>query len=90
MYSHLHVLMFLLKMTIDGAARWHATTLRLQKKVVGVKFATFNWMEKFCALRAPQFLRISITYRALKGMEIRWFMFSHHCKIGQKIFLPGS
>ena len=26
-------------MIVDGAARWYATTLSLQKKVVGVKFA---------------------------------------------------
>ena len=42
MFFHLLVLMHLGSMTIDGAAQWYATTLRLPKKVVRVRFALFS------------------------------------------------
>ena len=47
MYFPLHFWICPRKMKIDGAARWHATTLRLPKKVVDVKFAIFSRMESF-------------------------------------------
>ena len=90
MYSLLHFWTCPRKMTIDGAARWHATTLRLQKKGVDVKFAMFSRMGNLCVLRAILFLRTFINYKALKGMETRWCMFSHLGRVGQRIFLPGS
>ena len=48
----LHALMRIALMIIDGAAQWFATTLRLPKEVVRVRFAQFNWMQDSCAHRA--------------------------------------
>ena len=42
MSSRLRALMPFELTTIDGAARWYATTLRLPKKVVRVRFALFS------------------------------------------------
>ena len=42
MSSPFLVLMHIVLMTIDGAAQWFATTLRLQKEVVRVRFALFT------------------------------------------------
>ena len=52
MSFHSLVLMHIVLMTVDGAAQWFATTLRLLKKVVRARFALFKSMKDSCARRA--------------------------------------
>ena len=75
----------------DGAARWHATTLRLQKKVVNVKFAIW-YMKQTMKYAIHVHLPLSVfkKYKVFKGMVTHWSMFSLPYNSGQRDYLPGS